>query len=90
MPPALDTEAEQALAEAEMAEKSAEPPTKSLQRIAADSTLSRCFVTQDLVSLSERGDGSAGAPTFEGRVGFIVKVLGKQVNLLRIEAAVKV
>ena len=55
-----------------------------------DTSLSWCFVTQDLVSWRAGGGPGAGCYVFEGRTGSIVKVLGRQVNLLSIEAAVQV
>lgn len=56
----------------------------------ADNLPSWCFVTRDIVSWSEGGEAGAGCCVFEGRSGSTVKVLGKQINLLSIEAAIQV
>lgn len=57
---------------------------------AEDTSPTWCFVTRDLVSWSGAGAPGTGCCSIEGRAGSIVKVLGAQVNLLTIEAAVQV
>lgn len=52
--------------------------------------IERCYITQDLVSFHEAGENGVGYCVCEGRSSSIVKVLGKHVNLLQLEAAVQV
>jgi hypothetical protein len=58
----------------------------------ANDKASWCFITTDLVSVRRGRQCSASAACcmFEGRLGSTVKVLGRQISLLHMEAAVQV